>query len=283
MARAAAAAGVPHGRLQQRREHRSPRSPRPGCAWWLQALPPRRPRPLAEPLLARAVDAGAAAVVLTVDTPVVGTQVRRRGPASSGTSSTPRCCGSTSTRATTDAPGAEKATDLGPARPRPGSPSATGAAGRGQGRAARRRRPPLRRGRRRGGLGLQPRRPPARPARSHRRGALAAGRARRSGERRRGATSTGESARGLDVLAALALGADAVFLGRPVLLALAADGAGGRPPAARRAAATSSRRRCACRVRRPSATRAGPRSTPLSHDRSRRPDRTSNGADSDVV
>lgn len=42
-------------------------------AWWLQAyLPPERERAL--PMLARAVEAGARAVVLTVDTPVVGTK-----------------------------------------------------------------------------------------------------------------------------------------------------------------------------------------------------------------
>jgi 4-hydroxymandelate oxidase len=41
-----------------------------GVTWWLQTyLPPDRPS--AEPLLQRAVDAGAAAVVLTADTPVV--------------------------------------------------------------------------------------------------------------------------------------------------------------------------------------------------------------------
>lgn len=44
-----------------------------GVNWWLQAYVPAD-RSLAEPLLARAVDAGAKAVVLTVDTPVVGTK-----------------------------------------------------------------------------------------------------------------------------------------------------------------------------------------------------------------
>ena len=44
-----------------------------GVRWWLQVYLPEH-RPLAEPLLARAVEAGAAAVVLTVDTPVVGTK-----------------------------------------------------------------------------------------------------------------------------------------------------------------------------------------------------------------
>lgn len=44
-----------------------------GAAWWLQAYLPAR-RSLAEPMLAAAVAAGARAVVLTVDTPVVGTK-----------------------------------------------------------------------------------------------------------------------------------------------------------------------------------------------------------------
>lgn len=44
-----------------------------GVRWWLQVYVPED-RQLAEPMLARAVDAGASAVVLTVDTPVVGTK-----------------------------------------------------------------------------------------------------------------------------------------------------------------------------------------------------------------
>jgi 4-hydroxymandelate oxidase len=44
-----------------------------GVRWWLQAYLPEDRR-LAEPLLARAVEAGASAVVLTADTPVVGTK-----------------------------------------------------------------------------------------------------------------------------------------------------------------------------------------------------------------
>jgi 4-hydroxymandelate oxidase len=44
-----------------------------GARWWLQAYLPAD-RTLAEPMLARAVAAGAEAVVLTVDTPVVGTK-----------------------------------------------------------------------------------------------------------------------------------------------------------------------------------------------------------------
>jgi 4-hydroxymandelate oxidase len=44
-----------------------------GARWWLQAYLPAD-RTLAEPMLERAVAAGAEAVVLTVDTPVVGTK-----------------------------------------------------------------------------------------------------------------------------------------------------------------------------------------------------------------
>ena len=44
-----------------------------GVRWWLQAYLPSD-RTLAQPMLARAVAAGARAVVLTVDTPVVGTK-----------------------------------------------------------------------------------------------------------------------------------------------------------------------------------------------------------------
>ncbi|MGB0102230.1 MAG: alpha-hydroxy-acid oxidizing protein [Nocardioides sp.] len=44
-----------------------------GVHWWLQIYLPED-RTLAEPLLDRAVEAGAAAIVLTVDTPVVGTK-----------------------------------------------------------------------------------------------------------------------------------------------------------------------------------------------------------------
>lgn len=44
-----------------------------GVDWWLQVYVPAE-RSLAEPVLARAVEAGAKAVVLTVDTPVVGTK-----------------------------------------------------------------------------------------------------------------------------------------------------------------------------------------------------------------
>jgi len=50
-----------------------------GVRWWLQAYLPAD-RALATDLLAAAVEAGAAAVVLTVDTPVVGTKYDGAGP-----------------------------------------------------------------------------------------------------------------------------------------------------------------------------------------------------------
>ena len=74
--------------------------------------------------------------MLTVDTPVVGDEVRRGRPGRLGRRRPRRCSGSTSTRATTTAPGAEKATDLGP-HDLGLAGRADRPAGRGQGRAAR--------------------------------------------------------------------------------------------------------------------------------------------------
>lgn len=82
-----------------------------GVRWWLQAYLPAD-RTLAVPLLARAVAAGAEAVVLTVDTPVVGTKyasdrasLERRLPGLTGAN----------VRAGEQPPaGADKALDLGP-------------------------------------------------------------------------------------------------------------------------------------------------------------------------
>jgi 4-hydroxymandelate oxidase len=50
-----------------------------GVAWWVQCYLPQD-RTLAEPLLGRASEAGARAVVLTADTPVVGTKYDGGGP-----------------------------------------------------------------------------------------------------------------------------------------------------------------------------------------------------------
>lgn len=84
-----------------------------GARWWLQAYLPQE-RSLADGLLRRAVDAGAEGVVLTVDTPVVGTK-RHAGrpvwdlvaPGSLRTNFDPSY--------DDDDPAAAKALDLGPA------------------------------------------------------------------------------------------------------------------------------------------------------------------------
>lgn len=82
-----------------------------GVHWWLQAYLPSD-RTLAEPMLERAVAAGAQAVVLTVDTPVVGTKHTTGADVWDTVEAG-------SVRANfdpgyDDQPGAEKALDLGP-------------------------------------------------------------------------------------------------------------------------------------------------------------------------
>jgi len=83
-----------------------------GVAWWLQAYLPAN-RSLAEPLLAAAVAAGARAVVLTADTPVVGTK-SDDGPSVWVTvdPGLPRV--NFGPTYDDDGPGSRKATDLGP-------------------------------------------------------------------------------------------------------------------------------------------------------------------------
>jgi 4-hydroxymandelate oxidase len=83
-----------------------------GVAWWLQAYLPAN-RSLAEPLLAAAVAAGARAVVLTADTPVVGTK-SDDGPSVWETvdPGLPRV--NFGPTYDDDGPGSRKATDLGP-------------------------------------------------------------------------------------------------------------------------------------------------------------------------
>ncbi len=83
-----------------------------GVSWWLQVYLPAD-RTLAEPLLARAVEAGAAAVVLTVDTPVVGTKYDGAGPTVWEVTD-PGLFRVNFDASYADAPAAEKATDLGP-------------------------------------------------------------------------------------------------------------------------------------------------------------------------
>jgi len=72
MARAATAAGVPLV-VSSNAGSTFAEIAATGATWWLQLyMPPDRGR--AEPLLGRAVAAGASAIVLTADTPVVGTR-----------------------------------------------------------------------------------------------------------------------------------------------------------------------------------------------------------------
>ncbi|MBB6629415.1 alpha-hydroxy-acid oxidizing protein [Nocardioides sp. KIGAM211] len=82
-----------------------------GVHWWLQAYLPAD-RTLAEPMLARAVEAGARAVVLTVDTPVVGTKYSA-GPSVWETVD-PGIVRVNLDEDYDRLPGAEKALDLGP-------------------------------------------------------------------------------------------------------------------------------------------------------------------------
>jgi 4-hydroxymandelate oxidase len=82
-----------------------------GVRWWLQAYLPSD-RTLAEPLLDRAVAAGAEAVVLTVDTPVVGTKYSLGRDV--WESVAPESLRVNFDAGYDDQPGADKATDLGP-------------------------------------------------------------------------------------------------------------------------------------------------------------------------
>jgi 4-hydroxymandelate oxidase len=86
-----------------------------GVRWWVQCYVPQD-RSLAEPLLRRAVEAGAEAVVLTVDTPVVGTKypTDADGPLVWDVVD-PALLRVNFDPGYDDAPGAAKATDLGPA------------------------------------------------------------------------------------------------------------------------------------------------------------------------
>jgi 4-hydroxymandelate oxidase len=83
-----------------------------GVSWWVQVYLPAD-RTLAEPLLARAVEAGAAAVVLTVDTPVVGTKYDGAGPTVWEVTD-PGLLRVNFDPSYSEARAAEKATDLGP-------------------------------------------------------------------------------------------------------------------------------------------------------------------------
>lgn len=193
-----------------------------GVGWWLQAYLPRD-RGLALPLLARAVSAGARAIVLTVDTPVVGSKVSHSG----GTvfdAVARRHVRVNFDAGYDDQPGAEKATDLGPAdiawlREQTGLPVVVKGVLRGDD-----------------------------AINCVDAGAAALWVSNHGGRQLDRTVSTasalpavrdavGESAEvyvdggltsGLDVLTALALGADAAFVGRAALLALAGGEAGVR-------------------------------------------------------
>ena len=82
-----------------------------GVRWWLQVYLPAR-RSLAEPMLERAVAAGAEAVVLTVDTPVVATKHVVGEPVWDVVD--PGLVRVNFDEGYETTPGAEKATDLGP-------------------------------------------------------------------------------------------------------------------------------------------------------------------------
>lgn len=190
-----------------------------GVGWWLQAYLPRD-RELAAPLLARAVAAGARAVVLTADTPVVGSKITETGR------SIFELVPSDQLRVNFDEgydalPGAEKAADLGPAdidwlHAQTGLPVVVKGVLRGE---------DAKTCVEAGADGIWVSNHGGRQLDRAISTASALPRVREA---------VGESAQvfvdggirsGLDILTALALGADAVFAGRPPLLALA----GGEP------------------------------------------------------
>lgn len=192
-----------------------------GAHWWLQVYLPAD-RTLAEPLLERAVAAGAGAVVLTVDTPVVGTKYATPGTDVVWDTVDPALLRVNFDPGYDAQPGAEKALDLGPhdigwLADRTGLPVVVKGVLRSED-----------------------------ALRAVQAGAAAVWVSNHGGRQLDRAASTasclpsvaaavGDRAQvyvdggvrsGLDVLAALALGADAVFFGRSPLLALV-DGAPG--------------------------------------------------------
>ncbi|WP_340540674.1 alpha-hydroxy-acid oxidizing protein [Nocardioides sp. GXZ039] len=187
-----------------------------GVWWWVQAYLPTE-RSLAEPMLRRAVAAGAAAVVLTVDTPVVGTKYPRTEQGDVVWDVVdPALLRVNFDTGYEDAPGSEKALDLGP-RDIDWLRSVTGL-------------PVVVKGVLR----------PEDAARATEAGAAAVWVSNHGGRQFDRAPSTaaalpgvvqavqgraevyvdGGVRGGLDVLTALALGADAAFVGRPALYAL---------------------------------------------------------------
>ena len=159
-----------------------------GVTWWLQLYVPTD-RDDARDLLEAAVAAGAAAIVLTADAPVLGVRYPLPDVARVWEVADPAWVGANASRpAGVDPEDRAKAMDLGPADIG-WLAELDRLAGGGQGRAAPRRCPALRR--RRGGrrVDLQPRRPAARPGDRHgplRRSRTRSGRRLGSGVRRRG-------------------------------------------------------------------------------------------------
>ena len=224
MARAAAAAGVPLV-VSSNAGSTFADIAATGVTWWLQLyMPPDRDE--AEPLLTQAVAAGAAAVVLTADTPVVGTRYPLAGRRPRVWEvAEPSWSGANWARV----PGA------GAVRPRQGDGPRTGG-------------PPLARAESTGlpvvVKGVLRADDAQRCAAS---GASAVWVSNHGGRQLDRAVATALCVRavrdavgdavqvyvdggvrsGLDVLLALALGADAAFVGRPLFHALAADGADG--------------------------------------------------------
>ena len=217
--------------------------PAAGGALWFQ-LYVYQDRGATRALVQRVEAAGCRALVLTVDAPYLGRRerdVRNRFhlppglavanlladgygevPAPLGQSATP-AWPPTSPRCSIP--------------PSPGTPRLVAldhpAADRGQGDRPRRRRPARRPPRRGGDRRLQPRRPPARHFDRHPRRPA---RDRRGARRRRRPGAPGSNVeiyldggvrRGTDVVKALALGARAVLVGRPILWGLAAAGEAG--------------------------------------------------------
>ena len=111
VARACAAAGVPLV-VSSNAGTSFEEIGRTEAPWWVQAYLPAD-RTLAVPLLERAVEAGARAVVLTVDTPVVGTKYAA-GDRVVWDEVDPATLRVNVGPGAEDAPGSEKATDLGP-------------------------------------------------------------------------------------------------------------------------------------------------------------------------
>ena len=226
-----------------------------GVRWWLQAYLPAD-RTLAEPMLDRAVAAGAEAVVLTVDTPVVATQVRRRGQR-------------LGRRRPGDGPGQLRPRVRRAARRREGArprsrttsagwPSRTGLPVVVKGVL---RPDDARRCVQAGAAAVWVSNHGGRQLDRAAATAECLPDVRRRGRGRAEVYVDGGVRSGLDVLAALALGADAVFLGRLPLLALV-DGRGRGGGAAPRAAGADAWRRCGWPA-------AGPSPTPASIVRSR--------------